>query len=203
MEYEPNADELALSGDADVNMLSVPHASGPGSVSSSSVSVSAVSAPAQLNVSAEPPAPASASASSSSSSVSATSSSGTVSQHASELRAAFSQPTVVRPSTTLMKESDPRWPELLFPNLFPFSRGGFGEQRVHKMSREELVRHWMRLSTGAFRGYEFLLFAYDILARQRMMRSACVQAKISVEGLHARIRVCGCACDACGEFLCL
>jgi hypothetical protein len=51
------------------------------------------------------------------------------------------------------------------------------------MSREALVKHWLRLSTGQFRGYEVVLFCYDILSRQRMMRQACVQAKLSFDGM--------------------
>ncbi len=61
-----------------------------------------------------------------------------------------------------------------FPHLFPFGRGGMDEERQVRVSKEAALSHLMRLSTGAFHGYEFVLTAYDNVARSKASHKAWV-----------------------------
>ena len=43
---------------------------------------------------------------------------------------------VVRPEKDFASDSNPDYLELHYPDLFPFGRGGFGEQRKNQISRQ-------------------------------------------------------------------
>ena len=57
---------------------------------------------------------------------------------------------VVRPEKDFASDSNPDYLELHYPDLFPFGRGGFGEQRKNQISRQALVKHLLNLSTRQF-----------------------------------------------------
>lgn len=63
----------------------------------------------------------------------------------------------------------------LFPHLFPHARGGPNEVRSVPISLEVYVEHLLRLSHGRFQCSEFVLIAYDIISRKRMVESARIR----------------------------
>lgn len=68
---------------------------------------------------------------------------------------------------------------LLFPELFPFARGGWDEpQRRHPMSLQSFVQRLLRLSSGRFQCASFVLKAYNIIARQEAARSAFLRVQL-------------------------
>lgn len=73
---------------------------------------------------------------------------------------------VIRPSTTFANDSDSRFLEIRYPDLFPFGRGGFGEPRKIPISRKTLLRYMLNLSTRQFQQADFLLPVYDVVTRQ-------------------------------------
>ena len=50
-------------------------------------------------------------------------------------------------------------------------------------STEAALSHYLRLSTGAFQDFEFVLHAYDMIAQQKCYALACVQAKMKFAGI--------------------
>jgi hypothetical protein len=66
----------------------------------------------------------------------------------------------------------------LFPHLFPFGRGHPGESRYIRVSREECVAHYLRLSTRAFdRDSLYALYAFDQLSLQRALTQSYISCK--------------------------
>lgn len=65
----------------------------------------------------------------------------------------------------MASEHDPNWIMKAFPHHFPWGRGGPSEKRPRPISRANLFRHYLTLSTGVFQGYNYALHVYDILAR--------------------------------------
>jgi hypothetical protein len=53
---------------------------------------------------------------------------------------------------------------LMFPDCFPFARGGFNEERRKKMARSTQVARLLRLSWGTFGHTSFVLKVYNMLA---------------------------------------
>ncbi len=77
-----------------------------------------------------------------------------------------------RRSNEFLRDSDPATILRAFPELFPFGRGGFNEQRGISVSWEGCVKHYLRLSTRAFAHHEsYLLYMFDVIRRSRAMRS--------------------------------
>ena len=75
---------------------------------------------------------------------------------------------VVRPEKDFASDSNPDYLELHYPDLFPFGRGGFGEQRKNQISRQALVKHLLNLSTRQFQQVDFVLPIYDMVTRQQV-----------------------------------
>ena len=80
----------------------------------------------------------------------------------------------VRSSSEVLTDLD--WIEQAFPYLFPFGRGGPGESRATPVSEEACYQHYLRLSSRQFQGYEFILHAYDAIARRKTTTHSYLQA---------------------------
>jgi hypothetical protein len=86
----------------------------------------------------------------------------------------------VQPSTPVW-ENEADWFERAFClNGFPFGRGGPSEYSSTSVTRAECLSHYMRLLSGLFQAYEYVLHAYDVQARTKMASGAFEQAKITV-----------------------
>ena len=83
---------------------------------------------------------------------------------------------VVRPEKDFASDSNPDYLELHYPDLFPFGRGGFGEQRKNQISRQALVKHLLNLSTRQFQQVDFVLPIYDMVTRQQVSNMAYVRS---------------------------
>jgi hypothetical protein len=78
----------------------------------------------------------------------------------------------VKPSEERAWSSSSDWHVRTFVRLFPFGMGGPDEKRLTHVGKEACIRHYLRLSTGAFQGYEFNLHAYDAIARAKQSSQA-------------------------------
>ncbi len=77
---------------------------------------------------------------------------------------------LIRTSAEFGEESELAYAELLFPYLYPFGRGGPSEKfRRIRIGRDLLFSHYLRLSTGAFMGFEFALHIYNCMALTKLM----------------------------------
>jgi hypothetical protein len=85
---------------------------------------------------------------------------------------------VLRSSSTLEKAHDKEWMTKAFPKLYPFGRGGWGEERAVRLSRKAYFNHLLRLSSGVFQDWEFVLHAYDLIAREDLYQAARLKAVI-------------------------
>jgi len=61
--------------------------------------------------------------------------------------------------------SNPVWLFRAFSLLWPYGRGHFLEPRAVPLSAKELLQHLVRVSTGQFRHWRFVLAAYDWLSK--------------------------------------
>ena len=61
-------------------------------------------------------------------------------------------------------------------------RGGLDEFRLSACSEEAALVHYLHLSTGVFQDYEFVLHAYDMIARKKCLTRAGVQARMQFSG---------------------
>ena len=84
----------------------------------------------------------------------------------------------VRPSSAFASDSEADWFEKAFPYLFPFGRGGPSEHRTTCVSTESCLQHYLRLSTRQFQGFEFVLSAYNVVARKKTLKSAYVSCNL-------------------------
>lgn len=57
---------------------------------------------------------------------------------------------VVRPGPEFVSDSMPKYLETLYPDLFPFGRGGFDEIRRIRISKKALVAYYAKISTRQF-----------------------------------------------------
>lgn len=83
---------------------------------------------------------------------------------------------VVRPSLDFGSDTDEKYLELHYPDLFPFGRGGFNEIRKIRISRSSLLRHLLNLSTRQFQEADFLLPLYDMKTRSDVGKMAFVRS---------------------------
>ena len=88
-------------------------------------------------------------------------------------------------------DSDEKYLELHHPDLFPFGRGGFNEQRKKRIfqfgSQSALLHHLLNLNTRQFQKVDFLLPLYGRKTRSDVAKKAFVQSippsKSSLHGL--------------------
>ena len=78
----------------------------------------------------------------------------------------------IRSSSEREPDWDPQYIVRVFPNLFPFGRGGPGEHRDTNISFKACFEHYLRTSTGAFQNPKFVLRMYNIVARRNASQSA-------------------------------
>ena len=67
---------------------------------------------------------------------------------------------------------------LMFPDCFPFARGGFNETRRKKMARSTQVARLLRLSWGTFGHTSFVLKVYNMLARAEAAQKAYIRVQL-------------------------
>ena len=95
---------------------------------------------------------------------------------------------IVRPRLEFGNDSDEKYLELHYPDLFPFGRGGFNENRKKRISQSALLRHLLNLSTRQFQKVDFLLPLYDRKTRSDVAKKAFVQSilpsKCSLDGVR-------------------
>ena len=75
---------------------------------------------------------------------------------------------IVRSSSEFQAENDPCYLEKCYPDLLPFGRGGYGEERRIPISRQVLLRYMLNLSTRQFQHVDFLFPNYDIVCRKNV-----------------------------------
>lgn len=92
---------------------------------------------------------------------------------------------VVRPNQEFVSDSDPKYLETHYPDLFPFARGGFGEERKVRISKKALIAHYANLSTRQYQKIDFVLPVYDMIARMNATNMAVVRAKLPSRFLDA------------------
>jgi hypothetical protein len=107
----------------------------------------------------------------------------------------------IQHSSTIINSGDRNIFTQTFPDLFPFGRGGFNEERKAPISLQLWIRHLLRLSTGAFRKHpSFALLAFDILNRQQLQTAQSIRcnmnptltsslAKVTEEGLKQYLSI--------------
>jgi hypothetical protein len=77
-----------------------------------------------------------------------------------------------------------------FPELFPYGRGGLDEDRDKSWCLERQVRHVLELSNRSFsKHYSFILVMFDIISRQRGIRSVYLRATRSPELAISALKV--------------
>lgn len=95
--------------------------------------------------------------------------------------------------------------ELIFPHDFPYGRGGSMESRRVRLGLEALLSRLVRLSDGQFQRADFVLKAYNIMARHQAAQQAFVRVQLKdqtygamtraeLEGLVEYQKVCSEAC---------
>ena len=84
---------------------------------------------------------------------------------------------VVKPSTDYLNRSEKEWLATAFPHLFPFGRGGLDEIRQSKVSAEAAFAHYLRLSSGKYQDFEFVLHGYSFIAQKQCLVKASLQAR--------------------------
>ena len=97
---------------------------------------------------------------------------------------------VVRKSNIFHKNSDRGIFARAFPELFPYGRGGpDDEDRQVKVSVQECCRHYLNLSSRRFAEHRiFLLYAFDLVARQHSLQALNVRCHINPsEGRDAAV----------------
>ena len=67
--------------------------------------------------------------------------------------------------------------ENVFPTVFPFGSGGPTLKRSHAISKEEIIRHYLRLSLPQFMESEFILVANYLLGRILSFESAKIKCR--------------------------
>ena len=76
---------------------------------------------------------------------------------------------VARRSSALLKITDPRYLERLFPHLLTFGIGGLSMNRGHRYSQRAIVLHYLKLSTNRFAEDSlFKLVMFDFLSSMRV-----------------------------------
>ena len=75
-----------------------------------------------------------------------------------------------------VSDTDDKYLELHYPDLFPFGRGGFNEKRKIPISRSALLRHLLNLSTRQFQEVDFLLPLYDMKTRRDVAKMSFVRS---------------------------
>ena len=91
---------------------------------------------------------------------------------------ASSNTFVVRPSQDFVSDSDRNALETHYPDLFPFGRAGFGEQRKIRISKKALVAYYINLATRQFQKTDFALPVYDLIARAASSNMAVIRANL-------------------------
>ena len=85
---------------------------------------------------------------------------------------------VVRPSQDFVSDSDRNALETHYPDLFPFGRAGFGEQRKIRISNKALVAYYINLAIRQFRKTDFALPVYELVARAASSNMAVNRANL-------------------------
>ncbi len=85
---------------------------------------------------------------------------------------------VVRPSQQFMKESDPFYLEKLFPDYFPFCRGGPSEPRRKRISWNAYVSYILNIHNGSFDNADFVFAVFNVGVRKEMATKAFIRAKL-------------------------
>ena len=85
---------------------------------------------------------------------------------------------IVRSSSEFQAENDPCYLEKCYPDLLPFGRGGYGEERRIPISRQVLLRYMLNLSTRQFQHVDFLFPNYDIVCRKNMFNKAMASTRL-------------------------
>lgn len=79
---------------------------------------------------------------------------------------------IVRSSNEFAGEDDQCYLEKCYPDLLPFGRGGHGESRKIPISKQNLLRYMLNLSTRQFQHVDFVFPNYDIVSRKNMFNRA-------------------------------
>ena len=85
---------------------------------------------------------------------------------------------MVRPASDFASDSDEKYLERRFPDLFPFSRGGFDEVRKVRISRNAYAAYLSNLSNRQFQKVDFVLPVYDMSVRGDSFNMARVRASL-------------------------
>ncbi|EFX68957.1 hypothetical protein DAPPUDRAFT_259323 [Daphnia pulex] len=113
----------------------------------------------------------------------------TLANHLPPTANASFQPTtntfVVRPAQQFVSDSDPNYLETRYPDLFPFGRAGFNEQRKIPISKKTLIAYYTNLSTRQFQKPDFVLPVYDMIARNSSYNMALVRANLPSREINA------------------
>lgn len=70
----------------------------------------------------------------------------------------------------------PKYLETLYPDLFPFGRGGFDEVRKVRILKKALLAYYVNPSTRQFQQVDFALPVYDFIARNASSNMARIRA---------------------------
>jgi hypothetical protein len=84
----------------------------------------------------------------------------------------------VRPSQQFMDENDPLCLEKLFPDYFPFCRGGPNEKRKKRISWKAYVTYILNPNRSPFDNAEFVFAVYNIGVRKEMATKSYIRAKL-------------------------
>ena len=85
---------------------------------------------------------------------------------------------IIKPSRVFMQRNDASWLSTAFAHLFPFGRGGLDEHRSTHISQREILNHYLRISSGQFLDWEFVLHSYDTRAQSDIFQGGCAQARM-------------------------
>jgi hypothetical protein len=98
---------------------------------------------------------------------------------------ASSNTFVVRPAQQFVSDSDPDYLETRYPDLFPFGRAGFCEERKIHISKKNLIAYYTNLSTRQFQQPDFVLPIYDMISRNTCYNMALVRANLPSRQINA------------------
>jgi hypothetical protein len=92
---------------------------------------------------------------------------------------------IVRPAQQFVFDSDPDYLETRCPDLFPFGRAGFSEERKIPISKKALIAYFTNLSTRQFQQPDFVLPVSDKIARNSSYNMALVRVNLPSREINA------------------
>eukprot|EP00854_Cymbomonas_tetramitiformis_P003084 gene3084-3914_t len=104
-------------------------------------------------------------------------------QSSSERRHETAKRLVYRTGTQRLPSWKPEMLTKMYPQLFPFGRGGPTEERHVAVSTIKCIRHYLKLSSRSFATHpEFVMERFDTFVKSEGVRRSCLSLKCARDG---------------------